>query len=129
MVKILKLNNGEEVAGEFVSSSENDVVLKRPMTIVYRFHPLSSYPSVKLVKYMIFSKEETFHFKRSDIVNDTDARKAFVEYYNHVLEFFNGKMDDSIDDELRNAINQDKNIKNKLYENILEQMPTPKNVN
>ena len=129
MVKILKLNTGEEVAGEFVTLKDNAVALKRPMTIMYRFHPLSSFPSVKLVKYMIFSEEETFYFNLSDIVNDTHARKAFVEYYNHVLESFDNKMDESIDEELRNAVKQDKNIKEKLYENILEQMPTPKNVN
>ena len=129
MVKILKLNTGEEVTGEFVMLKDDSVVLKRPMTIVYRFHPLSSYPSVKLVKYMIFSKEDTFEFKHSDIVNNTYAREAFVEYYTHVLESFDNKMDESIDEELRNAIKQDKNIKNKFYENLLEQMPTPKNVN
>lgn len=129
MVKILKLNSGEEVAGEFVTLKEDTVILKNPMTIMYRFHPLSSYPTVKLVKYMLFSKEETFKFNRSDIVNDTYARNAFVEYYNHVLESFDGKMEESIDQELRNAINQDKNIKDKFYENLLEQMPTPKNVN
>jgi len=129
MVKILKLNNGEEVAGEFVMIKESSVILKRPMKIMYRFHPLSSYPSVKLVKYMIFSNDETFCFNQSDIVNDTHARKAFVEYYNHVLESFDGKMDESIDEELRNAIKQDKNMKEKFYENLLEQMPTPKNAN
>jgi len=129
MVKILKLYNGEEVVGKFVTIKEDVIILKSPMTIVYRFHPLSSYPSVKLVKYMIFSKEDTFEFKQSDIVNNTYARNAFVEYYNHVLESFDGKMEESIDQELRNAINQDKNIKDKFYENLLEQMPTPKNVN
>ena len=129
MVKILKLNTGEEVVGEFVMLKDDSILLKRPMTIVYRFHPLSSYPSVKLVKYMIFSKEDAFEFKQSDIINNTYAREAFVEYYNHVLESFDNKMDDSIDEELRNAIKQDKNIKDKFYENLLEQMPTPKNVN
>lgn len=129
MVKILKLNTGEEVTGEFVMLKDDSVVLKRPMTIVYRFHPLSSYPSVKLIKYMIFSKDDTFEFKQSDIINNTYAREAFVEYYNHVLESFDNKMDDSIDEELRNAIKQDKNTKDKFYENLLEQMPTPKNVN
>lgn len=129
MIKILKLSNGEEVAGELVTSSDNVVVLKNPMTIMYKFHPLSSYPSVRLVKYMIFSKDDTFLFNRSNVVNDTDARKAFIEYYNHVLEFFDSKLGDHIDNELRNAIDQDKDVKNKLYENILEQMPTPKNVN
>ena len=129
MVRILKLNTGEEVTGEFVMLKDDSVVLKRPMTIVYRFHPLSSYPSVKLIKYMIFSKDDTFEFKQSDIINNTYAREAFVEYYNHVLESFDNKMDDSIDEELRNAIKQDKNTKDKFYENLLEQMPTPKNVN
>ena len=129
MVRILKLNTGEEVAGEFVMVRDNAVILKRPLTIVYRFHPLSSYPSVKLIKYMIFSKEDDFEFKQTDIINNTYAREAFVEYYNHVLESFDNKMDDSIDEELRNAIKQDKNIKDKFYENLLEQMPTPKNVN
>lgn len=129
MVKILKLNTGEEVTGEFVMLKDDSVVLKRPMTIVYRFHPLSSYPSVKLIKYMIFSKDDTFEFKQSDIINNTYAREAFIEYYNHVLESFDNKMDDSIDEELRNAIKQDKNTKDKFYENLLEQMPTPKNVN
>ena len=129
MVKILKLNTGEEVVGEFVTMRDDAVVLKRPMTIVYRFHPLSSYPSVKLIKYMIFSNEDAFEFKQSDIINNTYAREAFVEYYNHVLESFDNKMDDSIDEELRNAIKQDKNMKDKFYESLLEQMPTPKNVN
>ena len=128
MIKIIKLSNGEEVAGELVSSSSN-IILKNPMTIVYRFHPLSSFPTVKLVRYMLFSKDGVFKFSNIDIINVTDARDSFAEYYYHVLEALGDQANKNIDDELRGAIETDKNNKEKFYESLLEQMPTPKNAN
>lgn len=129
MIKILKLNNGEEVAGEYVSSKNDEIILKLPMSIIYRFHPMSSFPSIKLVRYMLFSKEHLFHFDKLNVVNVTDARSSFEDYYHHVLEFLGESADHNIDQELKNAIETDKNLKNRVYENILEQMPTPKNAN
>ncbi|NBW58201.1 hypothetical protein EBR43_10580 [bacterium] len=128
MIKILKLGNGEEIVGEYVPSS-NNVTLRKPMTIVYRFHPLSSFPTVKLVKYMLFSKDELFTFSSLDIVNLTDARESFADYYKHVVEVLGDEADKNIDNELKEAIIVDKTAKNKFYESLLEQMPTPKNAN
>ena len=128
MIKILKLCNGEEIVGELVSSSTS-INLKNPMTIVYRYHPMSTFPSVKLVKYMLFSKDEIFKFSNVDVVNVTDARESFSEYYNYVLETLGEEANKNIDQELKFAIQVDKNNKEKFYESILEQMPTPKNAN
>ena len=128
MIKILKLCNGEEIVGELVSSSTS-INLKNPMTIVYRYHPMSTFPSVKLVKYMLFSKDEIFKFSNVDVVNVTDARESFSEYYNYVLETLGEEANKNIDQELKFAIQADKNNKEKFYESILEQMPTPKNAN
>lgn len=128
MIKILKISSGEEIVGELLPSQTN-IIIKKPMVIVYRYHPMSTFPSVKLVRYMLFSKDESFKFSHVDVINITDAKESFIEYYNHVISTLGDDVDKNIDFELREAIKADKEIKNKFYNHLLEQMPVPENLN
>jgi len=128
MVKIIKLSSGEEIVGEEVSNTHS-IILKNPMVIVYKYFPLSTLPNVKLVKYMMFSKENIFKFNHVDVINITEARDSFSEFYSHIIETSKESTDNNIDVDLRLAIELDKKDKDKFYESILEQMPTPKNAN
>lgn len=128
MVKILKLSNGEEIVGELVSCKGNEVSLKNPMTIVYKYHPFSSFPYVKLVKYMIFSKDEIYTFDNWYIKHITDARESFSQYYNHVIQM-NSDAPQSIDEELKNAVQSSKSDKDELYSSLLEKFQKPDTMN
>lgn len=128
MIKILKISSGEEIVGELIPSQTN-IIIKKPMVIVYRYHPMSTFPSVKLVKYMLFSKDENFRFSHLDVINITDPKESFIEYYLHVINCLGDEVDKNIDSELREAIKADKQIKDRFYSHLLEQMPVPENLN
>lgn len=131
MVKIIKLSLGEEIVGELISENDSSFFIKNVYVIMYRFHPFSTNPTVKLVPYMMFGVNNNFEFKKSYIVNQTDAREAFAEYYFLVVKNNTDKNQiDMIDDELRTAINLIKsNSKEEMYNSILESFQKPDSVN
>lgn len=122
MIKIIKLVNGEEIVGDMTGKKQDHILLKNPMAIVYRYHPMASFPHIKLVKYMIFSKEEVLSFNKVDIINITNPRDSFVDYYLFVLSALNGS-EENIDAELRDAVNHEKESKEKFYSSLLDQLP------
>lgn len=124
MIKILKLSNGEEVVGELVDNHQTKIVLKEPMNIVYRYHPASPFPHVKLTRYMLFSSDILYEFSNMDVYNVTQARESFANYYLHVRKMTeqSGEM---LDRELNEAVQADQVSKEEVYRSMLDQIQKP----
>jgi len=131
MIKILKLAFGEEIVGNVIYKDSETYHLKDVYVIMYRFHPYSVNPTVKLVPYMMFGKDNTFTFKHTDITNDSEAREAFCEYYNAIVKTNEEKNQSKlIDDELKTAVGFiNNNSKESMYTSILENFEKTDNVN
>jgi len=131
MIKLIKLVNGEELVGDVSCSDTSSILVKNVYTVMYRFHPYSTNPTVKLVPYMMFGVNEFHQFKFEDIVNTTDARKAFSDYYEVVVEMNKEKNQSQlIDNELNIAVSLIKNnSKEEIYNSILENFEKPDNIN
>ena len=116
MTSILKLSNGLEIVGTVELNNDYGIVVDRPLQINYRYFQGST-PSVSFVRYIMFAETQTYSFKQQDVINVVNAREAFANYYNNVVDQYYSELEKVIDKELSSISNNDN-----LHESILEMM-------
>lgn len=123
MITIVKLSNGIEIVGNVVDSYKDIISIEKPLQINYRYF-LGATPSVSFVRYLMFSKTNTITFNRSDIVNQTEARTSFADYYISVVDYYFDELEKLIDAEFNSLIESATNNQEQQMKRILEMMPT-----
>lgn len=116
MTSILKLSNGLEIVGTVELNNDYGIVVDRPLQINYRYFQ-GSIPSVSFVRYIMFAETQTYSFKQQDVINVVNAREAFANYYNNVVDQYYSELEKVIDKELSSISKTDN-----LHESILEMM-------
>jgi hypothetical protein len=126
MTVILKLNNGTEVVGDVEVTTDDSVVLGKPLQINYKY-VFGSTPSVSFVRYIMFAESDSIMFKDSMIVNRVTARKAFADYYHDVVNDYYDRLEKVIDAEFEACLVS--NTKEQYMMDILEMMPVDGAIN
>lgn len=121
-ITILKLTNGIEVAGEAEVSNIQEVVLRRPLQINYRYY-IGAAPSVSFVRYNMFADMHSTIFDRIHIINEARARDTFARVYNEHADYYYDQHQKMIDEELEHttpsfSANEEEHLKK-----LLEMMP------
>lgn len=102
MISIIKLINGIEVIGDIVSN-ENNVVIKNPLQINYRYKNEFSPPVISLTRYSPFAETFEVSFKKENVLNILTPIVNMTRYYNTSLKNIEQHIDPSIDQELSAA--------------------------
>ena len=123
MITIIKLSNGIEIVGKLVDSYKDVISIEKPLQINYRYF-LGATPSVSFVRYVMFSKTNTIAFNRRDIINETEARTSFADYYTSVVDYYFDELEKQIDAEFESLIDSESTNKEQQMKRILEMMPT-----
>jgi hypothetical protein len=72
----------------------------------------------------MFSKTNTIAFNRRDIINETEARTSFADYYTSVVDYYFDELEKQIDAEFESLIDSESTNKEQQMKRILEMMPT-----
>lgn len=123
MITILKLTNGVEVVGEVEIENNNEVILRHPLQINYRYY-ISAIPSVSFVRYVVFAESDCVSFDRMHIMNQVKPRESFANFYESVAAEYYTRIEQSIDAELRMLTDGEPTpaAENELHKSILESM-------
>lgn len=122
MITILKLTNGIEVAGEAEISDNNQVVLRRPLQINYRYY-IGAAPSVSFVRYNMFAELHSTIFDRMHIINEARARDTFARVYNEHADYYYDAHQKMTDEELDHSMPSFSRNEEEHLKKLLEMMP------
>jgi hypothetical protein len=124
MIAILKLINNVEVVGEVEVETTNEIILKHPLQVNYRYY-IGAMPSVSFVKYSMFSESDSISFSRDHIINQMTARPSFAKFYEHSIQQYCIDSKDTVDEELLSVVKSEQMVdssKQEFFTTILESM-------
>lgn len=113
----IRLVNGDELIGELESTSNTEIMLKRPMLVSEVTDEKTKIATIVLSKYILFDDDQVFPFSKTHIVTQTNILDEIKSYYYNSIEY-NSKFVEPV-------IRQELSKVNKVMENILRAASLP----
>ena len=110
MLALIKLNNGQEVIGSVKGNSPASITLEDPLQINYRLVATQPMPTVSVSRYMPFSSDAVFTFRKEDLMHVVEPKPAMAEYYVNALQNYKTIIDGNIEEELLLAAGSEKEM-------------------
>lgn len=110
MLALIKLMNGQEVIGNVKGNSPASITLEDPLQINYRLVATQPMPTVSVSRYMPFSSDHIFTFKKEDLLHVVEPKRAMAEYYINALQNYKTIIDNNIEEELLYAAGTEKEM-------------------
>lgn len=88
-VRHIRLTNGDEIIGELIETTNNQLMISKPMVVSEREDPNTNISTIILSKYVLFDNDSVIPFNRSHVITCTDVLPEIRKYYYNSVEFNN----------------------------------------
>jgi hypothetical protein len=113
----IRLINSDEIIGELQETTNDNIIIKKPMVVSEITDPKTNHTNVVLSKYVLFDNNEDVTLSRNHIITMTGVLKEIGEFYYNSIEFNAIHLEPKI---VSNIASVNQNMRNYLNQSVEE---------